>query len=153
MTKIVGITGSLRNGSFNTALLRAAKELVPHGVALEIATLKGIPLYDGDIEAIEGVPPAVARTNCRCGWIIAGYAGIQQFHAGGIQKCDGLAVAASQRSGADFRRTPGCGDRRYTRWIRYSTIPKCLVAGVTDIRHTSMVRWTVTGISGASSLQ
>lgn len=59
MTKIIGIAGSLRNGSFNTALLRAAKELVPHDVALEIATLKGIPLYDGDLETAEGIPPAV----------------------------------------------------------------------------------------------
>lgn len=59
MTKIIGIAGSLRNGSFNTALLRAAKELVPHDVALEIATLKGIPLYDGDLETTEGIPPAV----------------------------------------------------------------------------------------------
>ncbi len=59
MTKIIGIAGSLRNGSFNSALLRAARELAPQGAVLEIATLKGIPLYDGDLEANEGVPPAV----------------------------------------------------------------------------------------------
>jgi NAD(P)H-dependent FMN reductase len=59
MIKIIGITGSLRNGSFNTALLRAATGLMPSEAALEIATLKGIPLYDGDLEAKEGIPQAV----------------------------------------------------------------------------------------------
>ncbi|WP_242447060.1 NADPH-dependent FMN reductase [Nitrosomonas supralitoralis] len=59
MIKIIGITGSLRSGSFNTALLRAAKEMAPNNVAFEIETLKGIPLYDGDIESAEGIPETV----------------------------------------------------------------------------------------------
>ncbi|WP_295627118.1 NADPH-dependent FMN reductase [uncultured Nitrosomonas sp.] len=59
MTKIIGITGSLRSASFNTALLHAAKESLPNNSALEIVTLKGIPLYDGDIESTEGIPQAV----------------------------------------------------------------------------------------------
>jgi NAD(P)H-dependent FMN reductase len=60
MTRIVGVAGSLRTGSFNAALLRAAAGLMPAGTSLEIATIKGIPLYDGDVEANEGIPPVVA---------------------------------------------------------------------------------------------
>jgi NAD(P)H-dependent FMN reductase len=59
MTRILGISGSLRDGSFNTALLRTARPLVGAGVEFEIATLHGIPLYDGDAEARDGLPPAV----------------------------------------------------------------------------------------------
>lgn len=58
MTTIVGISGSLRRGSFNSALLRAAAELAPEGVDIQIATIRGIPLYDGDVEAEEGIPAA-----------------------------------------------------------------------------------------------
>lgn len=43
MTTIIGISGSLRKGSFNTSLLRVAAELVPDDCTLEIATIKGIP--------------------------------------------------------------------------------------------------------------
>jgi chromate reductase, NAD(P)H dehydrogenase (quinone) len=59
MTTILGISGSLRKGSFNTSLLRAAAGLAPEGATLEIASLHGIPLYDGDLEAESGIPEAV----------------------------------------------------------------------------------------------
>jgi NAD(P)H-dependent FMN reductase len=59
MAKLVGISGSLRRGSYNTALLRAAAQVMPSGSELSVRTLHGIPLYDGDVEANEGIPPAV----------------------------------------------------------------------------------------------
>jgi NAD(P)H-dependent FMN reductase len=60
MAKLVGIAGSLRKGSYNAALLRAAAEVVPSGTTLQIATIAGIPLYDADLESEHGIPPAVA---------------------------------------------------------------------------------------------
>ena len=59
MTRILGISGSLRAGSFNTALLRAAKDVACDGIEVDVATLHGIPLYDGDAESRDGEPAAV----------------------------------------------------------------------------------------------
>jgi NAD(P)H-dependent FMN reductase len=59
MTKIVGIAGSLRTRSLNAALLRAAAGVMPEDAALEIASIRDIPLYDGDVEEREGVPQPV----------------------------------------------------------------------------------------------
>jgi NAD(P)H-dependent FMN reductase len=64
MAKLIGISGSLRRGSYNTALLRAAAQVMPAGSELIVKTLHGIPLYDGDIEANEGIPqPVVTLKN------------------------------------------------------------------------------------------
>jgi len=59
--RIVGISGSLRQKSFNTSLLRAAAEVAPAGVTIDVRTIHGIPLYDADVENGPGIPEAVTK--------------------------------------------------------------------------------------------
>jgi len=56
---VLGFAGSLRERSYNRALLRAAQALAPEGMAIEIFDLTGVPLYNADIEAL-GDPEPVA---------------------------------------------------------------------------------------------
>jgi chromate reductase len=58
MPTILGLSGSLRRGSFNTMLLRAAAEMAPAGTTIEIGSIEGIPLYNQDVED-QGIPPVV----------------------------------------------------------------------------------------------
>jgi chromate reductase len=58
--RIVAFAGSLRGGSFNRALIRAAQELAPKGMTIESIELGDLPFYNADVEA-EGDPPAVGR--------------------------------------------------------------------------------------------
>ena len=58
MAAILGISGSLRRGSFNALLLRAAAEMAPAGTTIEIGSIEGIPLYNQDVED-QGIPQAV----------------------------------------------------------------------------------------------
>jgi NAD(P)H-dependent FMN reductase len=59
MPTIIGISGALRRGSYNAALLRSAVELAPAGLSIEVASIRDIPLYDGDLEAEHGIPEPV----------------------------------------------------------------------------------------------
>jgi chromate reductase, NAD(P)H dehydrogenase (quinone) len=63
--KILGISGSLRRDSHNSALLRAAAELLPDDVELEIWDgLRTVPAYDQDDDAV-GAPAEVAELRSR----------------------------------------------------------------------------------------
>ena len=65
MTTIIGLCGSLRRGSFNRMLLRAAGDVAPLGTAINPQSLREIPLHDGDCEEEQGLPPSVQRLKDR----------------------------------------------------------------------------------------
>ena len=77
MTRILGISGSLRRASFNTGLLRAAALAMPDGAELDARTIDGVPLYDADMEA-EGVPSSVSALK------------------EGLANCDGLLLVSPE---------------------------------------------------------
>src|SRR4051794_25302159 len=59
--RVLGISGSLRRDSYNSGLLRAAAELLPSGVELEVFDgLKGIPPYDADDDVSPAPAPVAA---------------------------------------------------------------------------------------------
>jgi chromate reductase len=58
--RILGISGSLRKESFNTAGLRAALQLLPEGAAIDIFDLAPIPMYNEDVRQ-QGYPEPVQR--------------------------------------------------------------------------------------------
>lgn len=58
---MLGISGSLRRGSYNTQLLQVAAEVAPKGVTVELADISDLPLYNADIERERGLPEAVQR--------------------------------------------------------------------------------------------
>jgi chromate reductase, NAD(P)H dehydrogenase (quinone) len=57
--RLLGLSGSLRRDSANTAALRTAASLAPDGVDVVLHPLDDVPLYHGDVEAREGFPEAV----------------------------------------------------------------------------------------------
>jgi chromate reductase len=64
MTQIVAIPGSWRSGSYNAALAQAAAGAAPAGCTVHVASLRDIPLYDGDVEKA-GIPAAVSALKDR----------------------------------------------------------------------------------------
>lgn len=55
---VLGISGSLRKGSYNTMALHAAQKLAPQGISMEIADISQVPMYNDDVRTA-GVPEAV----------------------------------------------------------------------------------------------
>ena len=63
--KIIAISGALRKASTNTGLLRELKSIAAPGTEIDIVTLHGIPLYDGDDEKASGKPQSVKDLDAR----------------------------------------------------------------------------------------
>ncbi|MBT7951089.1 MAG: NAD(P)H-dependent oxidoreductase [Gammaproteobacteria bacterium] len=82
MAKLIGISGSLRSGSYNTALLECASSLLPEGSTLEIKSINVIPLYNGDLEDSSGMPESVTA--------------LKQS----IKAADGLLIATPEYNGS-----------------------------------------------------
>lgn len=82
MVRILGISGSLRQGSHNTSLLRAAANLLPPGVELEIFDgLRDVPLYDADTD-LDPADSAVTRLRSA------------------IEDADGILIATPEYNGS-----------------------------------------------------
>jgi chromate reductase len=58
--RVVGIAGSLRKASLNRALLRAARELAPPEMKIEIEDLADLPMFNSDLDTTNP-PETVAR--------------------------------------------------------------------------------------------
>lgn len=72
MTTILGISGSLRTGSFNTALLRASAELLTEqGVSFEFAEIGDLPLFNSDLGTIDAVERLKSQITAADGVLIA----------------------------------------------------------------------------------
>lgn len=78
--KILAVSGSLRAASYNTALLRAAAELAPDGVTLQVHPLNDLPFFNQDVEDL-GDPEPVAA------WKAA------------VREADGLLIACPEYNG------------------------------------------------------
>ena len=123
--RILAISGSLRRDSHNTSLLRAAAELLPAGVELELwEGLREVPPYDQD-DDVEPAPPAVAALRAAIDSADAVLIATPEYNSldpGRAQERArlGLAPAGDER----VRQQAGRSDRRERRPLRRACGPR-----------------------------
>lgn len=77
MRRIAGLSGSLRAGSFNSALLRAARDMAPQGMEIDILSIDGLPAFNEELED-GGYPVGVQKLRDR------------------IEACQGVLIATPE---------------------------------------------------------
>lgn len=77
---IVGISGSLRKDSLNSKLLKAAMELLPEGMTMDIIRIDDIPLYNADLD----IPSATERPH------------VVQLFRDQLEKAQGFLIASPE---------------------------------------------------------
>ena len=156
MTKLIGISGSLRKGSFNSALLRSAAGLMPEDSELVVDTIRGIPLYDGDVEAEEGIPERVAALKEA---IVAadGLLLVTPEYNNSIPGVFKNAIDWLSRPDSDIKRVfggkPVARDRRLAGQFRHHPVPECVAAGPAHAQNRLLGRGTADGVACPDRLQ
>lgn len=97
---LVMLSGSLRTGSFNTALLRALPELAPPSLRLTMLEWRTVPFYDGDQEDREGIPAVVTALQAA------------------IRGSDGLIIATPE-----YNHAPPGGLKNLLDWLSRGPMP------------------------------
>ena len=95
---VAGIAGSLRRGSFNRGLLRAAVESAPGGMTIETLEIRDLPLYDADLD-VDGGPEVVRAFKAGIregGRGLDRHARIQLLDAGRAQERARLGLAGAR---------------------------------------------------------
>ena len=155
-TKILGISGSLRAGSYNTALLRAAQTAGGEGVHIEVATLHGIPLYDGDVEVRDGVPASVVALKEKivaCDGVLLVTPEYNNSIPGVFKNAIDWLSRPPSDIGRVFKNRAVAVDRSVARRLRYDSVAECLVAGVAHARRAVLGGRTADGFTSATGVR
>ena len=145
MPTVLAISGSLRAKSFNTMLLHAAVEVAPAIVTIETASIKDIPLYDGDVEA-SGFPTVVVALKERIA-AADGLLLVSPEYNNGIpgvfKKRYRLGIATGQRYSPRVRRSSCRFDWRNARARRYGAGASRLVARFAHVGRSAVHGWAL----------
>ena len=131
MITVIGLSGSLRSGSYNTAVLRAAASLMPDESELQIESIANIPLYNGDDETAHGIPEPVARLKdaiAAADGLLLVTPRVQQQSSRSDEERDRLALAAAERHRACFSREARRDRGRLAGWIRHDSFAECVAS-------------------------
>jgi hypothetical protein len=119
-------------------LLRAAVEVQPAGTTIDIGSIRGIPLYDADVEKAEGIPAVVQELKLRISAADGLLISTPEYNNSipGVLK---NAVDWLSRPGADIPRF-GCRWRSWARHRRQRHHPGAGGGAGADARHGALVR-------------
>ena len=127
---LVALCGSLRAASYNRKLLHALADRAPAGVSVAVHDLRGIPVYDGDLEDREGIPAAVVALQDAIagadGWILAspeyngGVPGALKNAVDWCSRGDGIRRVFTNKPTALVGATPGTSGTRFAQqaWLQ-----------------------------------
>ena len=143
MTTILGISGSLRAGSFNSALLRAAADAMPNGrEARDRRASKAFrsTTATSRLRRAAGRRREAQGARRRGRRLAARDARVQQLDSRRVQERDRLAVAAGRGHCARVRRPARRRHRRVAGRIRHAALANRVAAGAEDARHRRVFR-------------